>query len=311
MSAELSAQQRFWERVTESLYDLLNRLAALLAPASFVAVVKELLHHPVAPIRRRSLTFFNDYLRTNYGASKKAGAVAARPPEELQLYFDLLMDLGGVLKTAASSPTPSTATLAAANATGSGAPDDDEDSNTQAVLDAMCILAAHLAKDYPAPFAAAMPRVLDLGWPSAPLGVPVAVVTGTSSSRKGVRATGAIVTAPLAAQQAVVALPVRASALLCAAVLCQHLGPRAIPHLPVLLPRLLDALEWSTGAAGGVKGAGFSRDSVVALQLSALTALRLCANALPQFLHPILPRALQVSSVRVIRILCAHPPCCV
>ena len=150
----LSAQARFWERVTEALYGLLGRLAALLAPASFAAVVKELLHHPLLAIRRRSLAFFNDYLRANFGAGRSGSGGS---PEELALYFELLMDLGGALGGATAAAAP-------AAAPGSGAEAAAEaDSHVQAALDATCILARHLAAAHPAPFAAALPRVLELG----------------------------------------------------------------------------------------------------------------------------------------------------
>ena len=284
----LSAQARFWERVTEALYGLLGRLAALLAPASFAAVVKELLHHPLLAIRRRSLAFFNDYLRANFGAGRSGSGGS---PEELALYFELLMDLGGALGGATAAAAP-------AAAPGSGAEAAAEaDSHVQAALDATCILARHLAAAHPAPFAAALPRVLELGaqpllqlQKQATSGGDAAVAPGGSRKAASGAAAKAAAAAAAAAPRAV-SLPVRASALLCAAVLAQHLGARAIPHLPHLLQQVIDALAWSVTPQGAAAAAGSSgaAEAVAALQLSALTALRLCATTLPQFLHPSLP----------------------
>lgn len=309
----LSSHARFWGSRYEQAYALLGRVATLLAPAAFVALVSSLLTHEDAGIRRRSLGFLNQYLRDAYGApppppnhgaaAAAAGAAAPSKPRgagagigevEAPLYLSLLEDLRVIVALGALPADHALhAQAAAIRAAKAGDSEEDEEEDdaigsgsgvfAQVALDSIALLGAYLGPSHPSAFAPVLATVLAVLKTPLPAAAASAPAGGDSAS-----------------------LAVRASALVTLASLASPLGPRLLlPHLPSLLPAVLGALEWTIAAEGAgalagapsddasAEGAGAWADAVSALRLSSLAALRHLVVALPAFVHPFLERSLR------------------
>jgi trimeric autotransporter adhesin len=339
-ASSLASLARFWGVVEDGGYAILDRLSALLPPAAFVAVVSALLQHDDGAIRRRSLGFLADYLRAGYGepaaedgvppaslpgsdrkvgagtgpsgaggakAGAKSGAAAASAsaaPAEVLLFLQLIPDLL-VICTGGGAGEEGDGGDAAM---GDDAPEPEPEANRQTALETIAMLAAYFARGHAASFRPAVAAIVKLV--DSPLGGKAATAAGAAAPAAS---TTAAAPAPLSPATRAVALVVLAR-------LCAYVGPAAVPHIPVLVPRVLEAAEWSlresrkTAAAAaaaaategdamdeetGAVGAGSGSSGVGAtpssdLRAAALTAIRLLVAALPAFLSPFLPRLLRV-----------------
>lgn len=246
--------------------------------------------------------------RSKAAAAEAAAAAAAAAKEasgpsaaEVLLFLQLLPDLLAIV-TNSSGSTSSAPAAASADAVGDAAMGTastssaaaavvvvESEANRVTALETIAMLASYFAKGHAAafkPVIAAVAKMVNSS-PEAP--------ASSSSSPAGVL--------PLAT---------RAAALLCLARLCAHVGPAAaLAHLSVLVPRTLEAAEWSLAAhapssapaaASGAASAGGDDDeeaatqrveSIANLRTSSLSSLRLLVAALPSFLSPYLPRILK------------------
>ena len=82
--------------------------------------------------------------------------------------------------------------------------------------------------------------------------------------------------------------------------LCSKISASMVPHLPRLVPRALDTLEWCLNALPGADVA--ASQATMALQTSALSFVEVVLDKLPHFLHSSVQRiALYLCSPDMLR----------
>ncbi|KAI8334013.1 hypothetical protein BC941DRAFT_473243 [Chlamydoabsidia padenii] len=210
---------KFWRAILKVVYEVLNKLNALLPLHAFIDVVTHLVKHPQVPIRRKAMAIFNDKMSSFNHA-----------PEDVELA------LVGMVNTFTTAIQDESKT----------ASDEDTAINKQAALLCIVSLANLLGHIHVSAFVDALP----------------------------------IIVGPECLQNVDTQLQV--SSLVCLSVICQQVGPRAVPHLPKFMPVLLDMLLATVNA---------QKPNAI-LQLGVISALETIVTVLPHFLSPYLPKLL-------------------
>ncbi|CAO3587277.1 unnamed protein product [Absidia cylindrospora] len=210
---------KFWRAILKVVYDVLNKLNALLPLPSFIEVVTHLVKHPQVPIRRKAMAIFNDKM-TSF----------RYVPEDVELA------LVGMVQTFTTAIQDESKT----------ANDEDTAINKQAALLCIGTLANLLGHIHASAFVDAIPIVIG------------------SECLQGAD------------------IQLQVSSLVCLSVICQQVGPRAVPHLPKFMPVLLTKLLTTVNA----------KNPNTLLQLSVISTLETIVTVLPHFLSPYLPKLL-------------------
>ncbi|CAO3607877.1 unnamed protein product [Cunninghamella blakesleeana] len=212
---------KFWRATLKVVYEVLDKLNALLPLHSFIEVISQLVNHPQVPIRRKAMTIFNEKI-TSFD----------RAPEDEELALvNMVSTLTTVIQEEKSKPSGD---------------DEDQAINKQASLLCIGSLAKLLAHIHPAAFVDALPIINGsdcLQYPNTQLQV---------------------------------------SSLVCISIIFQQVGPRAVPHLPKIMPIILDMLLTTVNA---------EKPNTI-LQLSVISSLETIITTLPHFISPYLPKIL-------------------
>ncbi|KAG0164360.1 HEAT repeat-containing protein 1 [Apophysomyces sp. BC1034] len=211
---------KFWRAIPKVVYDVLEKINALLPVRAFAGVISHLSKHPEAAVRRRAMAILN----------QKIISFEGRMPEDDEgLLISLISDLTVLIETEDSK-----------------ANDEDSSINKQSALMCISSLAKLCGGIYPAQFADAIPIII---------------------GDHGLRVANA---------------QLKVSCLVALTIICQEIGPRAVPHLPKFMPAVIDVLSVTVNA----------ENPNVMLQLSVVSALEAIVETLPHFVSPYLPKML-------------------
>ncbi|KAF7728274.1 HEAT repeat-containing protein 1 [Apophysomyces ossiformis] len=211
---------KFWRAIPKVVYDVLEKINALLPLRAFVGVISHLSKHPEMAVRRRAMDILN----------QKIASFEGRMPEDDEgLFIHLITDLTTLIETEASKASEEEAAI-----------------NKQSALLCISSLAKLCGGIYPAQFADAIPVVI---------------------GEHGLRVANA---------------QLKVSCLVSLAVMCQEIGPRAVPHLPKFMPAVMDVLSATIEA----------ENPNATLQLSVISALDIIVETLPHFVSPYLSKML-------------------
>ncbi|KAI8096220.1 uncharacterized protein BX664DRAFT_290957 [Halteromyces radiatus] len=210
---------KFWRAILKVVYDVLNKLNALLPLHAFINVVSHLVKHPQVPIRRKAMTIFNE---------KMVSYRHAPEDEELAL-ADMVKTFTTTIQNEANT-----------------ANEEDAAINKQAALLCIGSLANLLGHIHPANFVDAIPII---GGPDC--------LQNTNTQ-------------------------LQVSSLVCLSMICQQVGPRAVPHLPKFMPVLLNMLMSTVN----------DPTPNTTLQLGVISTVETIVTVLPHFLSPYLSKLL-------------------
>ncbi|KAL9551329.1 hypothetical protein MBANPS3_004308 [Mucor bainieri] len=213
---------KFWRAILKVVYDVLDKVNALLPLDAFVHVISELIQHRDAAIRRKAMAIFNE----------KIVSFDGHAPEGAE---DTLVTMIHSLAQAIQSESASLAS------------DEDSAVNKQSALLCIASLAKILGSLYPGQFAEAIP-----------------VIIGADSLQSG-------------------NAQLQISSLVCLTVICQEIGPRAVPHLPKFMPLVTDLLDATVAA----------ESPNMLLQLGVVSALETIVSVLPHFVSPYITKMLR------------------
>ncbi|CEG73094.1 hypothetical protein RMATCC62417_08539 [Rhizopus microsporus] len=212
---------KFWRGILKVVYDVLDKVNALLSLDVFVNVIKELSNHADSSIRRKALNIFNE----------KINSFEGHAPEG---YEDTLV---GMVDTFTDIIQKESTSVAG---------EEDRAVNKQSALLCIASLAKILGTLYPGQFASAIP-----------------VIIGPDSLQSS-------------------NAQLQISSLVCLTVICQAVGPRAVPHLPKLMPIVINLLDITVTAENPNN----------LLQLSVVGALETVVQVLPHFISPYISKLL-------------------
>ncbi|CEG76908.1 hypothetical protein RMATCC62417_11736 [Rhizopus microsporus] len=212
---------KFWRGILKVVYDVLDKVNALLSLDVFVNVIKELSNHADSAIRRKALNIFNE----------KINSFEGHAPEG---YEDTLV---GMVDTFTDIIQKESTSVAG---------EEDRAVNKQSALLCIASLAKILGTLYPGQFASAIP-----------------VIIGPDSLQSS-------------------NAQLQISSLVCLTVICQEVGPRAVPHLPKLMPIVINLLDITVKAENPNN----------LLQLSVVGALETVVQVLPHFISPYISKLL-------------------
>ncbi|CAO3649204.1 unnamed protein product [Cunninghamella echinulata] len=208
---------KFWRATLKVVYEVLDKLNALLPLHSFIEVISQLVHHPQVPIRRKAISIFNE---------KIAGFDRAPEDEELAL-VNMVSTLTTVIQEEKSKPTGD---------------EEDQAINKQATLLCIGSLAKLLAHIHSTVFVDALPTIY---------GHECLQNANTQ---------------------------LKISSLVCISIIFKQVGPRAVPHLPKIMPIILNMLLLTVNA----------EKPNTMLQLSVISSLETIITTLPHFISPYL-----------------------
>ncbi|KAI7901693.1 uncharacterized protein BX663DRAFT_562160 [Cokeromyces recurvatus] len=212
---------KFWRAILKVVYDVLDKVNALLSLDTFINVISELIEHNDANIRRKSLNIFNE----------KILSFDDHIPEGSE---DLLMNMSNKLTSVIQKESSSLAS------------EEDRAINKQSALLCIASMAKILGNLYPGQFSEAIPVIIG----------------------------------PDALQSSDPQLKI--SSLVCLTVICQEIGPRAVPHLPKFMPLITDILADTVQA----------ETPNLLLQLGVVSALETITQVLPHFISPYITKLL-------------------
>ncbi|KAI9486718.1 MAG: hypothetical protein EXX96DRAFT_646489 [Benjaminiella poitrasii] len=212
---------KFWRAILKVVYDVLDKVNALLTLDAFINVISELIDHSDTAIRRKALNIFNE----------KVLSFENHVPEGTE---DRLMGMTSKLTSVIKKESTSLAS------------EEDCAINKQSALLCIASMAKVLGTLYPGQFAEAIP-----------------VIIGSDALQS---------TDP----------QLKVSALVCLTVICQEVGPRAVPHLPKFMPIVTGILEDTVKA----------ETPNLLLQLGVVSALETIMTVLPHFISPYIAKLL-------------------
>lgn len=212
---------KFWRGILKVVYDVLDKVNALLSLDVFVNVIKELSNHADSSIRRKAMNIFNE----------KINSFEGHAPEG---YEDTLV---GMVDTFTDIIQKESTSMAG---------EEDRAVNKQSALLCIASLAKILGTLYPGQFASAIP-----------------VIIGPDSLQSS-------------------NAQLQISSLVCLTVICQEVGPRAVPHLPKFMPIVINLLDITVKAENPNN----------LLQLSVVGALETVVQVLPHFISPYISKLL-------------------
>ncbi|KAI8638474.1 hypothetical protein BD408DRAFT_373403 [Parasitella parasitica] len=213
---------KFWRAILKVVYDVLDKVNALLPLDAFINVISELIHHDDTAIRRKALNIFNDKIVSFNGHA---------PEGSEDTLVKMINKLTQVIQT-------ESAVLSS---------EEDQAVNRQSALLCIASLAKILGSLYPGQFAEAIP-----------------VIIGAQSLQSS-------------------NAQLQISSLVCLTVICQEIGPRAVPHLPKFMPLVTDILDDTVNA----------ETPNLLLQLGVVSALDTIVGALPHFVSPYITKMLK------------------
>jgi U3 small nucleolar RNA-associated protein 10 len=213
---------KFWRAILKVVYDVLDKVNALLPLDAFVNVISELIRHNDSAIRRKAMNIFNE----------KTISFDGHAPEGSE---DTLVNMIG--NFTAVIRKESTSSLAS---------EEDSAINKQSALLCIASLAKILGNLYPGQFAEA---------------IPVVISTDALQSSNA---------------------QLQISSLVCLTVICNEIGPRAVPHLPNFMPLVTDILDVTVKA----------ENPNTLLQLGVVSALETIVTVLPHFVSPYITKML-------------------
>ncbi|KAF1803275.1 hypothetical protein V8B55DRAFT_1587041 [Mucor lusitanicus] len=213
---------KFWRAILKVVYDVLDKVNALLPLDAFVNVISELIQHNDAAIRRKAMNIFNEKIVSFEGHA---------PEGSEDVLVTMINNLAQVIQKESSSLSS----------------EEDSAVNKQSALLCIASLAKILGSLYPGQFAEVIP-----------------VIIGTDSLQSG-------------------NAQLQISSLVCLTVICQEIGPRAVPHLPKFMPLITDILDNTVNA----------ESPNMLLQLGVVSALETIVSVLPHFVSPYITKMLK------------------
>ncbi|KAG1143849.1 hypothetical protein G6F37_000325 [Rhizopus arrhizus] len=213
-NANLSVS-KFWRGILKVVYDVLDKVNALLSLDAFVNVIKDLCNHNDSSIRRKAMNIFNE----------KVNSFEGHAPEG---YEEVLVGMIQIFTDIIKKESESLIS------------EEDRAINKQSALLCIASLAKTLGSVYPGQFSDAIPVIIG--------------PDGLQSSNA----------------------QLQTSSLVCLTVICQEIGPRAVPHLPKLMPVVINILDLTVNA----------ESPNTLLQLSVVSALETIVQVLPHFISP-------------------------
>lgn len=212
---------KFWRAILKVVYDVLDKVNALLPLDTFVNVISELIQHNDNAIRRKAMNIFNEKILSFDGHA---------PEGSEEILVNMIKSLTSVIQKESASL----------------ASEEDSAVNKQSALLCIASLAKVLGSIYSGQFAEAIP-----------------IIIGTDSLQTG-------------------NAQLQISSLVCLTVICQEIGPRAVPHLPKFMPLLTDILDNTVKA----------ENPNMLLQLGVTGALETIVSVLPHFISPYITKML-------------------
>lgn len=213
---------KFWRAILKVVYDVLDKVNALLPLDAFVNVISELIQHNDTAIRRKAMNIFNEKIVSFDGHA---------PEGSEDILVKMINNLTQVIQKESTSLSS----------------EEDSAVNKQSALLCIASLAKLLGSLYPGQFAEAIP-----------------VIIGTDSLQSG-------------------NAQLQISSLVCLTVICQEIGPRAVPHLPKFMPLVTDILDTTVNAEA----------PNMLLQLGVISALETIVSVLPHFVSPYITKMLK------------------
>ncbi|KAG1122717.1 hypothetical protein G6F42_011219 [Rhizopus arrhizus] len=212
---------KFWRAILKVVYDVLDKVNALLPLDAFVNVISELIQHTDSAIRRKAMNIFNEKIVSFEGHA---------PEGSEDILVKMINNLTLVIQKESTSLSS----------------EEDSAVNKQSALLCIASLAKILGNLYPGQFAEAIP-----------------IIIGADSLQSG-------------------NAQLQISSLVCLTVICQEIGPRAVPHLPKFMPLITDILNNTVNA----------ESPNMLLQLGVVSALDTIVSVLPHFVSPYITKML-------------------
>ncbi|KAI8390372.1 hypothetical protein BD560DRAFT_362243 [Blakeslea trispora] len=212
---------KFWRAILKVVYDVLDKVNALLPLDAFVNVISELIQHNDHAIRRKAMNIFNEKIVSFEGHA---------PEGSENLLIDMVKNLTEVIQKESTGLTT----------------EEERAINKQSALLSIASLAKVLGNLYPGQFADAIPIIIG--------------VDSLQSNNAQLQITS----------------------LVCLTVICQEIGPRAVPHLPKFMPIITDVLNTTVAA----------ESPNTFLQVGVITALETIVTVLPHFISPYITKIL-------------------
>ncbi|KAL7317698.1 snoRNA-binding rRNA-processing protein utp10 [Mucor circinelloides] len=212
---------KFWRAILKVVYDVLDKVNALLPLDAFVNVISELIQHTDSAIRRKAMNIFNEKIVSFEGHA---------PEGSEDILVKMINNLTLVIQKESTSLSS----------------EEDSAVNKQSALLCIASLAKILGNLYPGQFAEAIP-----------------IIIGADSLQSGNP-------------------QLQISSLVCLTVICQEIGPRAVPHLPKFMPLITDILNNTVNA----------ESPNMLLQLGVVSALDTIVSVLPHFVSPYITKML-------------------
>lgn len=213
---------KFWRAILKVVYDVLDKVNALLPLDAFVNVISELIQHNDSAIRRKAMNIFNEKVVSFEGHA---------PEGSEDILVKMINNLALVIQKESASLSS----------------EEDSAVNKQSALLCIASLAKILGSLYPGQFAEVIP-----------------VIIGADSLQSG-------------------NAQLQISSLVCLTVICQEIGPRAVPHLPKFMPLITDILDNTVNAEA----------PNMLLQLGVVSALETIVSVLPHFVSPYITKMLK------------------
>ncbi|KAI8359067.1 hypothetical protein EDC96DRAFT_609191 [Choanephora cucurbitarum] len=212
---------KFWRAILKVVYDVLDKINALLPLDAFVNVISELIQHNDHAIRRKAMNIFNEKINSFEGHA---------PEGSETILIDMVKNLTEVIQKESTALTT----------------EEERAINKQSALLSVASLAKVLGNLYPGQFADAIPIIIG--------------VDSLQSNNAQLQITS----------------------LVCLTVICQEIGPRAVPHLPKFMPIITDVLNTTVAA----------ESPNTFLQVGVITALETIVTVLPHFISPYINKIL-------------------
>lgn len=218
----VSSIAKFWRAILKVVYDVLDKVNALLPLDAFVNVISELIQHNDSAIRRKAMHIFNEKIISFDGHA---------PEGSEAILVNMIGNFTAVIQKESTTNMASEEDIAV---------------NKQSALLCIASLAKILGNLYPGQFAEA---------------IPVVISTDTLQSSNA---------------------QLQISSLVCLTVICNEIGPRAVPHLPKFMPLVTDLLDVTVKA----------ENPNTLLQLGVVSALETIVSVLPHFVSPYITKML-------------------
>ncbi|RCI06452.1 HEAT repeat-containing protein 1 [Rhizopus stolonifer] len=212
---------KFWRAIIKVVYDVLDKVNALLPLDAFIHVISELIQHNDLSVRRKAMNIFNEKVMSFEGHA---------PEGSEDSLINMVKNLTNVIQKESTGL----------------ATEEESTVNKQSALLCIASLAKVLGNLYPGQFAEAIPIVIG----------PDSLQSSNSQ--------------------------LQISSLVCLTVVCQEIGPRAVPHLPKFMPIATDILNTTVEA----------ENPNTLLQMGVITALETIVSVLPHFISPYITKIL-------------------